>query len=144
MASFNKVILVGNLTRDPEVRVTPSGLSICKIGLAVNRRYRDKDGNDREEATYVDIDSFGKQAEVLGKYLSKGRPLFVEGRLQLDTWESQSGEKRSKLKVVLENFQFLGGRSDNDSSSESYDRSSSASSSQESSQVDEDIEDVPF
>jgi single-strand DNA-binding protein len=113
MASFNKVILMGNLTRDPELRVTANGNSICKIGLAVNRVYTTKDGERREEVTYVDIDAFGKQAEVINKYMRKGRPLFVEGRLKFDQWESE-GQKRSKLGVVLDKFEFLGGRDDND------------------------------
>ena len=115
MASFNKVILVGNLTRDPELRVTSTGLSICKLGLAVNRSYTTKDGESKDETTYVDVDAFGKQAEILGKYMQKGRPLMVEGRLKLDQWESNDGQKRSKLGVVLESFQFLGGREDNSS-----------------------------
>lgn len=110
MANFNKVILIGNLTREPEMRVTPGGLSICKFGLAVNRVFTDKEGNKREETTFVDIDSFGKQAEVISKYMAKGRPIMVEGRLKLDQWETNTGEKRSKLGVVLEQFQFLGGR----------------------------------
>lgn len=113
MASYNKVILLGNLTRDPEVRVTPGGMSICKFGLAVNRNYTTKDGEKREETTFVDIDAFGRQAEVIAKYLGKGRSIFVEGRLRLDQWDDKgSGEKRSKLGVVLENFQFVGGRDD--------------------------------
>lgn len=113
MANLNKVILIGNLTRDPELRVTPGGLSICKFGLAVNRNFTDKEGNKREETTFVDIDSFGKQAETLSKYMSKGSPLLVEGRLKLDQWEDKkSGEKRNKLGVVVENFQFLGGPRD--------------------------------
>ncbi len=109
MASFNKVILIGNLTRDPELRVTANGNSICKLGLAVNRAYMTKDGERREETTFVDIDAFGKQAEIISKYMRKGRPLMVEGRLKLDQWESD-GQKRSKMGVVLETFQFLGGR----------------------------------
>lgn len=113
MASFNKVILMGNLTRDPELRVTAGGLSICKIGLAVNRVFTTKDGERREEVTYVDIDAFGKQAEVISKYMRKGRPLFVEGRLKFDQWESE-GQKRSKLGVILDKFEFIGGRDDND------------------------------
>ena len=112
MASYNKVILMGNLTRDPELRVTPKGTSVCQLGLAVNRTYRDSDGNNREDVTFVDIDVFGRQAEVVAKYMSKGKPILVEGRLQLDSWESKTGEKRNKLKVVLENFQFVGSRSD--------------------------------
>ncbi len=109
MASFNKVILLGNLTRDPEMRMTPSGQAICKFALAVNRTYTAQDGQKKEEVTFVDIDSFGKQAETIGKYMTKGRQLFVEGRLKLDSWE-KNGEKRSRLTVVLENFQFVGDR----------------------------------
>ncbi len=110
MASFNKVILMGNLTRDPELRVTASGLSICKLSMATNRVYQTKDGERKEEVTYVDVDAFGRQAETISKYMSKGRPLLVEGRLKLDSWETPQGEKRSKLGVVLENFQFTGDR----------------------------------
>lgn len=109
MASFNKVILLGNLTRDPELRVPAStGNAICKLGMAVNRRYSTRDGEQREETTFVDIDAFGKPAEILAKYCSKGSGLLVEGRLKLDQWETQAGDKRSKLTVVLENFQFVG------------------------------------
>lgn len=115
MASFNKVILLGNLTRDPETRVTANGNTICKLGMAVSRVYSTRDGERREETTFVDIDAFGKQAEVITKYMRKGRPLMVEGRLKLDQWETSDGQKRSKLGVVLENFQFVGGRDDNDS-----------------------------
>ena len=111
MASFNKVILMGNLTRDPEMRVTPSGLSICKLGLAVNRNYTTRDGERREETTFVDIDAFDKQAEVIAKYMSKGSPILVEGRLKFDQWESD-GQKRSKLSVVLDRFEFVGGSRD--------------------------------
>lgn len=112
MSSYNKVILLGNLTRDPELRVTASGLSICKLGLAVNRRYKNKDGEQQEEVTFVDVDSFGRQAETISKYFSKGKPILVEGRLKLDQWETDSGEKRSKMGVVLEQFQFVSGQGD--------------------------------
>lgn len=111
MANFNKVYLIGNLTRDPEVRVTPKGTAICQFGLAVNRQFKDESGAMRDETTFVDIEAWGKQGETIGKYCTKGRPLFVEGRLKFDQWEDKtSGQKRSKLKVVLEGFQFLGGR----------------------------------
>jgi single-strand DNA-binding protein len=116
MASFNKVILMGNLTRDPETRVTPTGLTICKLGLAVSRSFTTKDGERREETTFVDIDSFGKQAEVITKYFRKGKPILIEGRLKLDQWESNDGQKRSKMGVVMETFQFVGNRDDSDSS----------------------------
>jgi single-strand DNA-binding protein len=119
MSSFNKVILMGNLTRDPDLRVTASGLSICKLSLATNRVFQTKDGEKREEVTYVDIDAFGRQAETISKYMAKGRSILVEGRLRLDSWETPQGDKRSKLGVVLENFQFTGGRGDAGSSDES-------------------------
>jgi single-strand DNA-binding protein len=112
MASFNKVILVGNLTRDPELRYTPKGTAIAKIGLAVNRVWKNEAGESKEETTFVDVDAFGRQAETLAQYMKKGSPLLVEGRLRLDQWDDkQTGQKRSKLGVVLEGFQFLGGGS---------------------------------
>jgi single-strand DNA-binding protein len=110
MASVNKVILIGNLTRDPEVRYTPKGSAVTDLGLAVNRRYRMDNGEEREEVCFVDITFWGKQAETLGKWMKKGRPIYVEGRLQLDSWDDKtSGKKMSKLRVVGEHFQFLGG-----------------------------------
>jgi single-strand DNA-binding protein len=113
MANFNKVYLMGNLTRDPEMRVTPKGTAICQFGLAISRSWKDESGQTREETAFVDIEAWGKQGEVISKYCVKGRPLFVEGRLKFDQWEDKtSGQKRSKLKVVLENFQFIGGRGD--------------------------------
>ena len=109
MAGYNKVILIGNLTRDPELRYTSKGVAIAKLALAVNRAWRDSaTGELKEEVTFVDIDAFGKQAETLGQYMKKGSPLMVEGRLRLDTWEDkQTNQKRSRLGVVLESFQFL-------------------------------------
>src|SRR2546428_13112105 len=109
MASLNKVFLIGNLTRDPEVRYTPKGTAIANLGLAVNRSWTDESGQQKEEVLFVDIDVWGRQAETCGQYLSKGRPVFVEGRLRLDSWEDkESGQKRNKLKVVAERVQFLG------------------------------------
>lgn len=112
MANYNKVILVGNLTRDPEVKYTTGGTAVTEIGLAINRNWFDKNTNERkEDTTFVDITLWGRQAEVAGEYLSKGRSVLIEGRLQLDTWEDrETGKKRSKLKVVGENMQMLGGR----------------------------------
>src|SRR6516165_4326555 len=108
MANFNKVILAGNLTRDPELRYTPKGVAIAKITLAVNRTWKSETGETKEEVTFVDVDAFGRQAEVIGQYLKKGRPILVEGRLKLDQWDDkQTGQKRSRLGVVLEGFQFL-------------------------------------
>lgn len=111
MSSFNKVILLGNLTRDPELRVTPKGTAICQFSIAVNRQFKDESGNAREEVSFIDVEAWGRQGETIAKYCTKGRPLFVEGRLRLDQWEDKtSGQKRSRLKVVLEGFQFVGGR----------------------------------
>lgn len=109
MASFNKVILIGNLTRDPELRYTPKGTAVAKLGLAVNRTWRTETGETKEEVTFVDVDVFGRTAENVGQYLRKGSPLMVEGRLKLDTWDDkQTNQKRSKLGVVAEMVQFLG------------------------------------
>jgi len=113
MANFNKVILMGNLTRDPELRYTPKGTAIAKLGLAVNRTWKTDTGETKEEVTFVDVDAFGRQAETLGQYMKKGRPILVEGRLRLDTWEDkQTSQRRTELGVVMESFQFLdfGGR----------------------------------
>lgn len=114
MASFNRVILMGNLTRDPELRVTPQGTSVCKINVAVNKQIRMSDGGVKDETSFIDVDAFGRQADVIAKYFIKGRPILVEGRLKLDRWETQAGEKRSKLGVILESFQFVGQRSEDD------------------------------
>lgn len=113
MASYNKVILLGNLTRDPELRYTPKGTASARLGMAVNRSYKTETGETREEVTFVDIDAWGKQAELIAQYLRKGNPLFVEGRLKLDQWDDKtSGQKRSAIRVVMENFQFVGGRAE--------------------------------
>jgi single-strand DNA-binding protein len=109
MASFNKVILVGNLTRDPELRYTPKGTAIAKVGLAVNRVWTNEAGEKKEEVTFVDVDIFGRTAENVGQYMRKGRPILIEGRLKLDQWDDkQTGQKKSKLGVVAETVQFLG------------------------------------
>lgn len=109
MPSLNKVLLMGNLTRDPELRVTPKGTPICQFSLAINRQFKMESGESREEVIYVDVEAWGKQGETIAKYLTKGRPLYVEGRLRLDQWEDKNTkEKRSRMKVVLEQFQFLG------------------------------------
>ncbi|MEM6883827.1 MAG: single-stranded DNA-binding protein [Verrucomicrobiota bacterium] len=108
MASLNKVMLIGNLTRDPEVRHTPKGTAVGDFGLAMNMTYRSQDGSDKEEVCYVDVVVWGRQAETCKQYLSKGRQVFIEGRLQLDQWESPQGEKRSRLRIRAERVQFLG------------------------------------
>lgn len=111
MANLNKVFLMGNLTRDPQLRYLPNQTAVADFGLAVNRRWRDQQGQDREEVTFVDCTAWGRQAETINQYCQKGKGLFIEGRLKLDSWEDkQGGGKRSKLSVVIENFQFIGGR----------------------------------
>lgn len=129
-------MLIGNLTRDPEVRYTPKGTAVTDIGMAINRNYSTDDGDKREETTFVDITFWGRQAEVLGQYMKKGRPLYVEGRLQLDTWDDKnSGQKRSKLKVIGENFQFIGGRDDNAGGGGAYQGNQASGGNQQASQT---------
>ena len=113
MPNLNKVLIMGNLTRDPEIRVTPKGTSICQFALAVNREWKSESGEKQTEVVYIDVEAWGKQGETIAKYMVKGRPLYVEGRLKLDQWEDKNTkEKRSRMKVVLEQFQFLGGPQD--------------------------------
>lgn len=114
MASFNKVILVGNLTRDPQVRYTPGGMAVSDVGLAVNRTWFDKQTNQKkEDVTFVDVTLWGRTAEIAGEYLSKGKQVLIEGRLQLDSWDDkETGQKRTKLKVIGENMTMLGSRQD--------------------------------
>ncbi len=110
MPNVNKVFLMGNLTRDPQVSYLPSQTAVCEIGLAINRNWTAQDGQKREEVTFVDCSAFGKTAETIGKYLKKGRPIFIEGRLKYDTWEDKEGKKRSRLRVVVDQFQFVDSR----------------------------------
>jgi single-strand DNA-binding protein len=111
MANFNKVLLMGNLTRDPEMRYLPSNTPVVGFGLAVNRRFRRQDGEQGEETTFVDCEAFARTAELINQYLRKGRPIFIEGRLKLDQWQDrETGGNRSKLKVIVENFQFVDSR----------------------------------
>mgnify|MGYP001201250345 CR=1 FL=1 len=158
MASLNKVFLIGNLTRDPELRVTPKGTAICQFGIAVNRQFKDDSGATRDETTFVDIEAWGKQGELVSKYLGKGSQCMVEGRLKLDQWEDKaSGQKRSRLKVVLDNVQFLGaprgaggggqssGGGDDVDQTPSYERSSPPARSKAPPPPPDNIdEDVPF
>ncbi len=111
MPNYNKVILMGRPTRDPEVRYASNGNAIAKLSVAVNRVWRNKEGQQQEETTFVDVDAFGRQAETISQYLSKGRPIFLEGRLKLDQWDDkQTGQKRSRLGVVLDRFEFIDSR----------------------------------
>ena len=123
MANYNRVILAGNLTRDPQLTVLPSNTPVCEFGLAVNRRWRGQDNQNREETCFVDCRLYGPQAETFNQYMNKGRSALVEGRLRLDQWETQDGQKRSKLLVVVERFQFLGsGRGGGSGSPQQADR----------------------
>jgi len=110
MSSLNKVFLLGNLTRDPEMRYLPSGSPVANFGLATNRKYTGQDGQKKEDTLFVDIAAFAKTAELCSQYLSKGRQVLIEGRLKYRTWEAQDGQKRNKLSVVAERVTFLGGR----------------------------------
>lgn len=109
MQGFNKVILAGNLTRDPQLKYLPNNTAVCEFGLAMNRKWRDKDGNQHEDVTFVDITAFGRPGETINQYMSKGKSILIEGRLKFDQWTAQDGSKRSRLSVVAENFTFLGG-----------------------------------
>ncbi len=136
MPSYNKVILMGHLTRDPETRITPSGMSICKIGLAVNHDYKAADGTKKQDVVFIDCDAFGRTAEVMQKYLAKGRACFVEGRLKLDQWDDkETGQKRSRIGLVVDNLKLLGSMEDSVPSQPSSARKRSASS---------ETDDVPF
>jgi single-strand DNA-binding protein len=108
-ASLNKVLLMGNLTRDPEVKYTPKGTAVCDLGIAINDSYKAQDGTIKETVTFVDVEVWGRTAENCKQYLTKGRPVFVEGQLRLDQWETPQGEKKSKMKVRADRVQFLGG-----------------------------------
>lgn len=109
MANFNKVILAGNLTRDPQLSYLPSNTPVCEFGMAINRRWKSQTGEQREDVCYVDCQAYGRSAEIINQYMSKGKGLMLEGRLKYDQWEGKDGEKKSRLRVVVETFQFLGG-----------------------------------
>jgi single-strand DNA-binding protein len=113
MASYNKIILMGNLTRDPELKYLPSGSAVANLGLAVNRTWTDREsGEKKEEVCFVDLEAFGRTAETMNEYLQKGRPVLIEGRLRYRTWETDDGQRRSKHDIFVERFQFVGGRQD--------------------------------
>lgn len=149
---FNKVILMGNLTRDPETRQTPNGQSVTNFSLAVNRTWKGQDGSTQEQVSFIDCVAWGRQGEVIAQYMQKGRPILVEGRLDQRSWE-QDGQKRSKIEVVVDNFNFVGGGNDgggfsggssNSSSNDSGASSSSTSSKKNDDVVIEDIDDKPI
>ncbi|MFQ5957581.1 MAG: single-stranded DNA-binding protein [Candidatus Brocadiales bacterium] len=142
MASLNKVFLMGNLTRDPELRYTQGGIAVTNFGMAISRNWTSSNGEQREDVCFVDISMFGKRAEIISEYFSKGNPIFIEGRLQFSQWETQEGQKRNALRVVADDFQFIGQTKKRSGSSDSVrgDRGSSTKS------VSEDIseEEIPF
>jgi single-strand DNA-binding protein len=118
--NLNKVMIAGNLTRDPEMKYTPKGTAVCRVGLAINRTWKTESGEKREEVTFVDVDLFGRSAETVAQYLKKGSSAFFEGRLKLDTWDDkQTGQKRSKLGIIADGFQFIGGKKDKPTDSQS-------------------------
>ncbi len=110
MASYNRIVMMGNLTRDPQLSYTPANVAVCKFGLATNRKFKDREGNQRDETCFVDCTLFGRGGETFNQYMSKGRPVLVEGRLHLNQWTTPEGEKRSKHEVIVENFTFVGSR----------------------------------
>ena len=127
MASYNKVILMGNLTRDPELQYLPSGTAVARVGIAVNRVYNDRQsGEKKEEVCFVDLDAFGRTAEVINEYFQKGRPILVEGRLRFQTWDTDDGQRRSKHSVMVDRFEFVGGRQDGEGGG-AYDQASPGS-----------------
>ena len=145
MASFNKVILLGNLTRDPEVRYTPKGSAVCDLGIAVNRVYTTDSGERREDVTYVDVVLWARLAEIAGEYLKKGRPVFIEGRLQMDTWDDkQTGQKRTKLRVVGESMQLLGGRPGGTGAAETGESQQASAPPKPSAPAAPDEDEIPF
>lgn len=137
MSSFNKILLMGNLTRDPQLSYTPSQTAVVDFGLAVNRRWTSRDGEKKEETCFVDCRAFGRIAENINKYLNKGRPVFIEGRLSFDTWTAQDGSKRSKHRVTVENFQFLPGTSATGARGTSQDTDDAG-------QTGQNTDDIPF
>jgi len=148
MANYNKVMLMGNLTRDPQLSYTPSQTPVVEFGLAVNRRWKGKDGQSKDETCFVDCQTYGRQAETINKYLTKGSPVFVEGRLTFDSWTAQDGTKRSKHRVMVENFQFLpsGSGRGAEGGGGNYDRSDSSGggSGAGNSESQSGADDIPF
>ncbi|MGE5209409.1 MAG: single-stranded DNA-binding protein [Alphaproteobacteria bacterium] len=145
MANLNKVLLLGNVTRDPEVRYTPKGSAVCDLGVAVNRAYTTDTGEKREEVTFVDVTLWGRTAEVASEYLKKGRPVFIEGRLQMDSWDDkQTGQKRTRLRVVAENMQLLGGRPPGGTTDTGGERRQTTAPPKSSAASEPDEDEIPF
>jgi len=143
MRGFNKVVLMGNLTRDPELRAIPSGQNVCSFSLAVNRTWKNASGEQQEAVDYIDCNIWGKPAEIINQYMKKGSGILVSGRLQQRSWE-QEGQKRSKVEVVVEDFNFVGGPNEGGSGSSSASNSSASKSTAKSESVVEDLGDEPI
>lgn len=147
MPSYNRVLLMGHLTRDVELKYTPANAAVAKIGLAINRRYKGKDDQMKDEVTFVDCEAWNQTAETISKFFSKGKPIFVEGRLKLDQWQDKDGTNRSKLKVVVETFQFVDSKGDNsEPSAQSTSRPATTRSNTPASQTHQPLgdDDIPF
>jgi single-strand DNA-binding protein len=144
MSNFNKVLLMGNLTRDPQLTYLPSETAVVDFGLAVNRKWKSREGENKDETCFVDCRMFGRRAEVINKYCKKGNPLFIEGRLTFDSWQAQDGTKRSKLRVTVENFEFIGGASGQ--GARQTEQNAGDAGSQADSQVEQNkgADDIPF
>jgi single-strand DNA-binding protein len=141
--NLNKVFLAGNLTRDPDLRYTPGGAAVVNLSIAVNRKWKTTDGQDKEEVCYVDLVNWGKSAEAMGKYLKRASPIFIEGRLQFESWE-KDGEKRYRLKVCVENWQFLSKKEGGDSTSQDSPKHSNQSAPRDVGDPSDESSDVPF
>ncbi|OHB84854.1 MAG: single-stranded DNA-binding protein [Planctomycetes bacterium RIFCSPHIGHO2_02_FULL_38_41] len=144
MASLNKVFLMGNLTRDPELRYTSTGLAVASFGIAINRAWTAKTGEQKEDVCYVDVSIFGRRAEIVGEYFNKGNPIFIEGRLQFNQWETKDGQKRSTLRVVADNFQFIGATSKRQQETTGDSSKGGGSSDSVPGDVDINNEEIPF
>ncbi len=143
MANYNKVLFIGNLTRDPQLSYLPSQTAVVEFGLAVNRKWTGKDGQSKDSTCFIDCRAYGGQAETINKYMTKGRPIFVEGRLDFDSWTAQDGSKRSKHRVTVESFQFLGsGSGGGQGGGGNYNQNSSAPQAQQQQGLTDD--DIPF
>ncbi len=144
MANFNKVLLMGRLTRDPQLSYLPSQTAVVDFGLAVNRKWKSREGEDRDETCFIDCRAFGRTAENINKYLSKGRPLFVEGRLTFNSWTAQDGTKRSKHRVTVENFQFLPGGAPGPDAGQTQEGASGAGAQERGPDEQTGADDIPF
>lgn len=145
MASYNKVTLIGNITRDIDLRYTPKGTAVAELGIAVNRVTKNEDGSKREEVTFVDVTLWGNTAELAKQYLEKGRSVFIEGRLQMDTWtDKETGKQRTKLKVVGENMQFIGGKPEGNSHSDKSKSNTNPIATEQPNTEDLNQDDIPF